>query len=322
MRSKKSFGWMIAILVGGLLLTPDPLPAQTKYINFGGSGPGGLWYHMVGGVSPILTREIKGLNVVAEATGGDLENARRMGKKELDMVFLHGATLMDVYHGKGNFKDRPPAQKIRILCKVYDSGFTAAVLKDSKIKGYSDLIGKKVAVGPPGSGTLKSAQMVFGALGLLDKVDMKFLGYDDGATALKEGHVDAVMQNGAPASNIMSIEATQPIRLIGLNPEEREMFRKKYPAIVVRDIPAGTYKTVQEPVPSFWSVVYWVTHSDLEEKWGYEILKTVFDPQKKRDLENIQVLYKQLSPGLEEAKDLGVPHHPGAIKFYKEKGLN
>jgi len=322
MRSQKFICWMITIVAGCLLLTPNPLPAQTKYINFGGSGAGGLWYVMVGGVSPILTREIKGLNVVAEATGGDLENARRIGKKELDMVFLHGATLTDVYQGKGNFKDRPPAKNLRVMAKVYASGFTAAVLKDSKIKGYSDMVGKKVAVGPPGSGTLKSAQLVFDALGLTGKVDLKFLGYDDAETALKEGHVDVVMQNGAPASNIMTIEATDPIRLIGLNQKEQEMFRKKNPSLVVRDIPGNTYRTVKEPVPSFWSVVFWVTHSDLEEKWVYEILKTVFDPQKKKVLETIQVLYKELSPGIEEAKDLGIPLHPGAIKFYKEKGLN
>ena len=293
--------------------------AETKYLNFGSSSPGGIWYYIGGGLAPIWTRDIKGLNVVAEATAGDLENARRLGKGEVDISMNHSPTLKSLYYGTGDFKE--PHKNVRLVFAIYKSPVSICVLKKSDIKTLSDLAGKKIAMGPPGSGSGKSAKKLFEAIGLWDKITPRYIGYQDGATALKEGHVDCLFQNGAPAANVLSVEATHPIRLLGLTDKEAEQFLAKYPGYVIRDLAPKTYESIDYPVKIFWTVVFVDTNDSVEEKWIYEIVKDTFKEKEKGTFNKIHVLMKQIEPGIEPAKELGIPFHPGAVKYYKEKGL-
>jgi len=183
------------------------------------------------------------------------------------------------------------------------------------------MVGKRIAMGPPGSGTGTNAKRLFGALGLWDKIKPRYMGFADGATALIEGHVDVLMQNGAPIANVISVQAVRPIRLIGLTEKEGKIYKKKYPGYMIKDIAPKTYETIDYPVRSFWSIVFFDTTDKMEDEWIYQIVKVMFAAKKKGTLNKIHVLLKQLAPGLKEGKDLDIPFHPGAIKYYKEKGL-
>ncbi len=309
----------VAIIAG---LTASPVSAAEKYISFGGGGPGGNWYIVTGGVAPLLTREIEGLNVVSQATEGDLENAMRLAAGEIDMTINHAPTLYNLYNAKAGFKDKKPAKNIRLMCTYDFMLVSICVLAKSDIYKLSDLVGKKIAVGNPGGGTVRNAQRLFGALGMWDKIEPRYMSFADGATALKEGHVDVLFQNGAPVPNVISVEATHKIRLIGLTEEEAKIFKQKYPAFTVRNIEPKTYETIDYPVRSFGNLMWFATTDRVEEKWIYEIVKSLFTAQKENRLSAIHKrLSKNLSPSIESGRELGIPFHQGAIKYYKEKGL-
>jgi len=302
-----------------MVVISGPAAAAETRINFGTSSPGGIWYYIGGGLAPIWTRNIPDLNVVAEATGGDLENARRLAKGEVDISMNHSPTIKRAYDGVGEFKE--PAKDLRLVFAIYDSARSIATLKSSNIKTLAGLAGKKIAVGPPGSGSGKDAKMLFDSIGLGSKVELVYIGYDDGATALKEGAVQAVFQNGAPSANILSIEATHPINLLGLTKDEAKMFMEKNKGYIIKDIPPKTYASIDYPVSIFWNVVFADAHARVEDKVIYEITKTTFAELNKGTFANIHVLMKQINPGIEDGKNLGVPFHPGAIKYYKEIGV-
>ena len=196
------------------------------------------------------------------------------------------------------------------------------VLKDSNIHNLSDLAGKRIAVGNPGGGTVRNAQRIFGALGMWDKIEPKYMSFADGATALKEGHVDVLFQNGAPVPNVLSVQATHPMRLIGLSEEEGKIFKKKYPAYTVDFIKPKTYETIDYPVRSFGNLVWFATSDKLEEKWVHDMLVVLFKAKKEGRLDAIsKKLQKNLFPSIKDGRETDIPFHAGAIKYYKEQGL-
>ena len=194
------------------------------------------------------------------------------------------------------------------------------VLKESNIKTLSDMAGKRIALGPPGGGTVRNAQRLFGALGLWDKIKPRNMSFADGATALKEGHVDVLFQNGAPVPNVLSVEATHSIRLIGLTEAEAKIYKQKYPGYRIKHISPKTYATIDYPVLSFGTLMWIATTDKMEDKWIYELLKVTFTEKDKGTLQKIHVRLADISPSIEDGKDIGIPFHSGAIKYYKEKG--
>ena len=183
---------LVAMSLTGVLLSSAPVEAATVYLNFAGSRPGGGWFYMAGGLSPILTREIKSLNVVAESTQGDVENVRRMATGDLDMAIAHAPTMAEAYLGVRSFKGKKPAKDVRVLMKFYDSPFGVLALKSSGIKTFDDLAGKTIAGGPAGSGSIKNFKMALEAFGLMKKIKaVKYLTYADETTAMIDGRLDA-----------------------------------------------------------------------------------------------------------------------------------
>ncbi len=307
-------------LASCLIFTALPASAaDTTYIKFGGGGAGSMWFFQVGGLAPIWTRQIEGLNVVSQATAGDLVNVRKVGKGELDTAMAHSPTIVAGYNGEDVFKEA--YKNIRLMNGVYESAVSIVVLEDSGIKSISDMAGKRVAVGPPGGGSARNSQKLFTALGMWDKIKPRFIAWKDAATALKEGNVDVFFQNGAPHPAVVSVEATHKIRLIGLTKEEGEIFCKKWTGYHMACMPPGTYETIDYPVWIFWDWTMDIVNADVEAKWVYDMLKVSFAEKEKGTLKNIHVLLDQWSPALKVGRGLGVPYHPGAIKYYKEKGL-
>jgi hypothetical protein len=314
---------LVAMSLVGVLLSSVPVEAAKMYINFAGSRPGGGWFYMAGGLSPILTREIKSLNVVAESTQGDVENVRRMASGDLDMAIVHAPTMVEAYLGVNSFKGRKPGKDVRVLMKFYDSPFGVFALKSSGIKSFGDLAGKTIAGGPAGSGSIKNFKMALKAFGLLKKVKkIKYLTYADETNAMIDGSLDAAAQNGLHSAWTLSLDAQRPINLVPMSPAQLNLFVKTYPGFWIGTYdPTKVFKTIKKPYPTVWDTVFWMANKRVPEKIAYQIVKTVFTPRIKKILPKIHRLLRGTSHGLEEARKSGLPMHPGALRYWREQGV-
>lgn len=311
-------GVIIFSLVLGVMISPAA--AVRTFISFGGSNPGGSWFTMAGGMAPLLTREIKGLNVTPEATGGSADNNRLLRAGKLDTSLSHSVTAYNNWRGEGIFEGEGPFKGIRLMCQVYESWHHFAVLANSPIQNINDLKGKRVAVGPAGSGSAVNSERILRALGLWDEIKPEFLDFGAAGRALTDGHVDALTQSSAPMPNLVEAAAKRKLRLIALTDEQIKTVREKYPYYKKSVMPAGTYDFWQKEYPCIAFAVYWVAHEDLPGKWVYEMLRVAFDPDNADYLARVHVQWTTLEPGLEGMVGLGPPLHPGAVRFWKEKG--
>lgn len=300
----------------------DTASAARKFVRFGGSNPGGSWYTIAGGITSLFNKEIKDMNASSVATGGSVDCNRQARKHNLDTWLSHSLHAYDNWNGVGIFKDEGKFQDFRMLAGVYESWHHFVTLEKSGIKTMSDLAGKKIAVGSAGSGAASNSENILKALGLFDKVKPLYLTFDASGRAMTDGQADAIGMSSAPMPVIVTVEALHKIHLIALTDKELDMAIKKYPAYKKSIMPAGTYKSWQKDYPCIGFQVYWMAHKDLDPKVAYDMLKVAFDPKNKDFLAKVHRQLKTLSPAFDGMQNMGIPLHPGAVKYYKEKGMS
>ncbi len=310
---------IVSVMIGGVA---GNVEAARKFVRFGGSNPGGSWFTIVGGLSAYLSGQISDLNVTAIATGGSVDNNRQARKGNLDAWLTHSLTAYDNWNGVGVFKDQPPFHSLRLLSGVYENHHHFVVLANSNITEFSDLKGKKVCVGSAGSGGAVNSENILRAIGLWDQITPQHLTWSAGGRALTDGQVDAFGISSAPAPAIVTAEAQHTIRLLELTDQEFDIILKEYPAYKKSKIPAGTYKSLKQDSPCIAFQVYWAGHQDADPESIYKMLKVAFDPKNAKPLGQIHKHLKSLSSSFDGMISLGIPLHPGAVKFWKEQGLS
>ncbi|MEN6441780.1 MAG: TAXI family TRAP transporter solute-binding subunit, partial [Syntrophobacter sp.] len=218
------------------------------------------------------------------------------------------------------YKDKKIAN-IRGLIALYPNTIQTVVKADSGIKSYKDLKGKTVAVGIQGSSSPTNMQVVLESYGLaMTDVKPQYLAYGPSMELLKDGQVDAVMVDaGAPNSAIIDISTQHSIRILSIDAENIKNIKTKYPFFSdAMTIPKGTYKGFDEDVLTTGSLVTLCVQKELPEDMVYNITKTLIE---KRD-DIAKVHEKGKSIDLKTATNgISIPVHPGAEKYYKEKGV-
>lgn len=288
---------------------------EVQHYSFVSSNPGGTWYNMVGGATALFNEKIPGVNFAIEATGGSVENVRRVLTGEAEFGLAYASHLYEAFQGMGNYKGNTK-KTITALCEVFSSPHYFVALKDSGIKTLSDLAGKKVALGAPGSGTSDNSRRVFETLGI--KVDGVELSFADAAQAMQDGQIDALGQGGAPAAGVVELAASKDIVIIPFSDEELDEFVKLAPYYEKGELPANTYTGQDKPVPTFFFSVYWIAHQDAPEDLVENMLKTAFDPEGLKYLSEVHPQWKTLRDNPEGLEMIGVPYHPGAKKYWNK----
>lgn len=307
-------------LMLGLMISPAG--AVRTFISFGGSNPGGSWFTMIGGMAPLLTREIENLNVTPEATGGSADNNRRIRAGKLDTCLSHSVTAYNNWRGSGIFEGEGSWKDMRMMSEVYESWHHFAVLADSPIDDVEDFAGKRVAVGPAGSGSAVNSERILKALGLWDDIDVEHLDFAAAGRALTDGHVAALTQSSAPMPNLVTAAAKRKIRLITLTDEQIETVVEKYGYYKKSTMPGETYDFWKKDYPCIAFAVYWVAHKELPAKWVEKMLEVGFDPENEDYLARVHVQWTTLKPGLEGMVGIGPPLHPGAVRYWRDQGLS
>ena len=313
-------GIFFLIFTLSVLGTADNSQAARQFVRLGGSNPGGSWFIIAGGLSSLLNKNLTDVNVTPVATGGSADNNRQARQNGLDVWLTHSLTAYDNYHGTGLFEGKGEFKDYRMMFGVYESWHHFVVLDKSDIKSMSDLKGKRIAVGAAGSGAAVNSENILRALGLWDQLEAEHLTFDASGRALADGQVDAVSLSSAPMAAIVSVEASHKIRLIALTDQEIKTVMKKFPAYKKATMPAMVYKSWDKPYPCIAFQVYLAANQNVDADVVSQMMGALMDPANATFLGRVHRQLKTISPAFDGIEGLGIPLHPGAVKYYKEMG--
>lgn len=304
-------------LVLGLGAT-ERVDARKQFISIGTGGTGGVYYPYGGALAEIWTRHVKDVQAVAEVTGASVENVKLAHKGETVVGLIMGDVAYEAYHGLGRFEGKP--QKIAAMFMMYPNVYHVVALKGSGIKTLQDLKGKRVSVGSPGSGTEYMSNLVLHAVGVpYDSFEVRRLSFVENANALRDHTIDVgIWCVGPPTSSIMDLATTHDIMIVPFSDEDIQKVTEKVKYYAPSVVPAGMYKGVDEDVPtvSVWNVA--ICTRDLPEDMVYNLVKATFEHQ-----DYLLKVYPgaKYTTAENAVKYSPIPFHPGAVKYFKEIGL-
>ena len=290
--------------------------------KFGGGPAGGTFQFMAGGISTYPpVKDIKEFRVLAGASGGSVENLRKVDSGAYAFGVVYSG---HVYQGRNGLMKNDPVKYEKVLGVSYFYGAPAqlVVKKGGGIKSVKDLEGKKVGVGNAGSGAFANCELFFTHMGVWDKIERNAMGYNDAAAAFGNNQLDAFwLFVGYPSGAVVMAAQQNDIEMIDLAADaEASGFFEKYPYFSKLKIPAGTYKGVDEDVASFQDSALWVANADVPAEVVYTLLSKIYTPEGLAHMVNVKKTAKAMSI---ETGVTGIitPLHPGAEKFWKEKGV-
>ncbi len=323
---KRIWVFSFVAILSVVLMDAGPVPAAEvqKYIM--GSGPmGGPWRIGVGAGVQLINEQFKDKYFfTAAASGGSVENVRRLMSGEYHTSWAHINNMYDAWKGEGLFEGQKPYREMRVLEYMIDQALCVATLAKSPIKSYADLAGKKVNLGPAGSGGVPIAKAIFKALGLSDKIKLNYLNFEGAAQALKDGQMDVTISPGGPyvTPSIVEISRSVPIRLLEPTPEESKKIEAEVSYLHLGMIPpnkAPGENADRERRAFFWSM-YWVAQASMPEQVIYDVLKVTQEPKNKELLGKVLNYWLMAGPDFSSIEKIGIPIHAGAVKFWKERG--
>lgn len=316
MKSMKTF---LLGLAAGLSLA---LGAHAQNISIATGGTGGVYYPMGGGLAAALSKYVPGMQATAEVTGGSVDNLKLVGTGKPYVGFSMTDAALDAYEGEDKFKGNKVP--VRTLAVLYPNRMHVVSVEGKGIGKFSDLKGKRVSTGSPGSATEVMAFRLIEAAGMDKDKDLKRerLGAAESVNALKDGKIDAFFWVGGLPTAAVSDLANTPgnkIRMID-HAELVPAMNKKYGNLYVQDtISKDVYKGMDADNKQATVMNILVAHENMDEKTAYNIVKTIFE--KKDDLVAVHKEAVNFKLENQRADATPVPFHPGALKYFAEKGI-
>ena len=257
------------------------------------------------------------MNVTAQATGASAENCRLVNKKEAELALVQSDTIDFAYNAKEAFKEKLP--NLMAIAVLYPEVIQIVARGDSPINTFADLKGMKIGVGAPGSGTEANFRQLCDIYGLKkEDVKAQYLSFSESAEQFKDKHIDAfIVVAGVPNSAIMDIANQRSIRLLSIPDDKAGQLMQKYPFLASAKVSANTYKGVTAETKTVAVMAVLIVNSEIKGDIVYNITKTLFENQAELAIGHAKG--KELS--LQTAvKGVSIPFHPGAVRYYKEKG--
>lgn len=279
-------------------------------------GTGGTYYPL-GGAMAEQIKAATGVATTAQVTGASAENFRLIRDKDADIAFVQGDIADYASKGEFMFEQDGKIENFQILGSLYNETIQIVAAAGSDIKSVADLKGKRVSVGAPGSGTEANAQQILEAYGLtFEDLQLQRLSFADSSKAIQDGQLDAAFQTaGYPTAAITELAATKGVEIVPIDNDKIQEIINKYPYYIKTVIPKDTYQTLTAEVPTVSVKAILVVRSDLDEDLVYNVTKAIY--------ENVDKLpAKQDEISIETALEgVSLPVHPGAQKYFDEKGV-
>ena len=296
--------------------------AGAQNISIATGGTGGVYYPMGGGIAAVLSKHVPGMQATAEVTGGSVDNLKLVGSGKPYIGFTMTDAGLDAFRGEDKFKGNKVALKTLMI--LYPNRMHVVSVEGRGVAKMADLKGKRVSTGSPGSATEVMAFRVIEAAGLDKDADMKRerLGVAESVNALKDGKIDAFFWvGGLPTAAVTDLANTPNTKIKMIDHAEVvPAMNKKYGNLYVEDtIGKDVYKGMDADNKQATVMNILVAHESMDEKTAYNIVKTIFD---KRD--DVIAVHKEAANfKLENQKATAtpIPFHPGALKYFAEKGV-
>ncbi len=285
-----------------------------------GTGGTSGTYYAFGGVLAQYMKNYTDYSVTAVSTAASKANIQSIGDGDYQIGFTQSDVMNYAWEGSRSFETDGPCRDFRVLGALYAETVQLITMKKD-IKSVSDLKGKSVSIGAPGSGVYFNAMDVLAGAGLsVDDIKPQYQSFDDSKEALKDGQIDAAfIVAGAPTSAITELATTNGVFLIPVDGELRDNIMKQCPFYAPIEIPAGTYPGQDEKIDTITIKATLVVDADLEEDVVYALTAAVFDHTE--EIKNENAKGEELS--VENATSgITVPFHPGAARYYGEHGIS
>ncbi|MGG4775545.1 TAXI family TRAP transporter solute-binding subunit [Paenalcaligenes sp. Me52] len=321
----KSSALAVGAAFCSFLLAPLPAAAQTEFVSIGTGGVTGVYYAAGGAICRLVNKDSKdhGVRCSVESTGGSVFNVNTIKAGELDLGVVQSDVGYNAYHGEGQFKDAGEYKKLRSVFSIHPEPFTAVASKESGVKNFEELKGKRFNVGNPGSGTRASMEQLLERMGTTPQEYFSLaseLRPDEHGQALCDGKVDGFFYGvGHPSANIQDPTTTCGAQLVSITGEAVDSLVEEFPYYAKVVIPGGIYQNNPNDVPTYGVLATFVTSEDVPENRVYEVVKAVFNNFE--DFKRLHPAFANLQKEDMVKNGLSAPLHPGAERFFKEQGL-
>ena len=296
--------------------------AETVNLSIATGGTGGVYYPLGGGMANVFSKNIPGMQATAEVTGGSVDNMRLIGTGKPYIALTQADAAIDAYNGEGKFKGTKIP--VRALMMLYTNLMHAVTVEGTGINSINDLKGRRVSTGSPGSATEVFAFRVLEAAGINPQKDLRIerLGAAESANAMKDKKIDAFFfVVGLPTSAVTDLAATPGVKIKFLDHANLlpEMVKKNGKIYIADVIPKATYPGMDKDNQATAVANLLVANANMSEQTAYNIVKTIFD--KRPDLIAVHKTAADITLERQKPEASPVPWHPGAVKYFKEKGL-
>ena len=271
----------------------------------------------------MIDEKVDNVSATAEVTGGTVANLRLLAKDEAQVGFAVADICYYAYNGIEQFKKegKDRYQGLRGIASLYPEVVQVITMADSGITTIDQLKGKRVAVGPAGSGTMVNARLVLGLYDIsFDDCKIDYFGWSEASMGLADHNIDAAfIWSGIPNASVIDLSTLNKIEMVSLTPEAIKKIQSEWPFFSVVKVPKETYKGMSKDATSVAAPALLVVSDKMSDDLAYKITKLIFE-----NISRFGAAHKRGEDiSLETAFDgMGLPLHKGAIKYFKEKGVD
>ena len=301
------------------LASMRPGPARAAdFINILTGGTSGVYYPLGVAMAKLFTEAIPGARPTVQATKGSVENLNLLQQGRGELALSLGDTMVLAWKADADAGFPKKLDKLRTVGATYHNYIQVVALKESGVKTLADLRGKRLSVGAPKSGTELNARAVLGAAGIAysDLGKVEYLPFGESVDLMKNRQLDATLQSaGLGVSSLRDLSNAVPVNVVEI---PALIVSKLGPPYVSLTIPAKTYDGQDQPVQTAAVTNFLVSHTGVKDDLVYAMTKTFY--------ENIPALIAAQAAAkginvMNAAKNAPIPIHPGAEKYFREKGL-
>jgi uncharacterized protein len=313
---------MLSKLIGAAaavaVVLSAPAAQAQRFINVLTGGTSGVYYPLGVAIGKIYSDRIPNAKTQVQATKASIENLVLLQQGRGELAFALGDSLKAAWEGDAEAGFKKKMDKLRTVGAIYPAYIQIVATSDSGIKTLVDLKGKSLSVGAPRSGTELNSRAILSAAGMSyqDIGKVEYLPFAESVDLMKNRQLDATLQSaGLGVASLKDLSTSTDITVVSV---PKEIVDKIGPPFIALTIPANTYAGQDKDVPTAAVVNYLVTSSDVSDDLAYQMTKLIFESLP--ELANSHVAAKDIK--LETAATGSpVPLHPGAIRYYREKGL-
>jgi uncharacterized protein len=315
--------WILAAVVAVSAMSTSAIAQQRMFFGIATGGTGGTYYPLGGMLAQLISNKAtvdgKKISATAEAAGASVGNAKLLANKEIESAFVAADILDAAYNGKGQF-DKAPVKNLRALGALYPETVQLITRADMGINSVRDLKGKSVSSGSPGSGQYQLMTDLLKAYGMT-RADVKedLSSFSQAVDKIKDGNLNATLITaGVPTSAVTDFAQSHALKVIPLAGPEIVALQKEQPYYANVPLPANAYKGQAAAVPTLAVMAVWATHDGVPDNVAYEVTKALYENT--TIMGQVHVQGKNITLGTALAVGT-VPLHPGAIRYFKEKGV-